>query len=94
MQGSGVSALIRNNVPDQFETINFGSLDGVALGSIEAALVGAALELDAEAFGLWAGLSLQQTPQVVAAGLSHGAEAGAVVAVAATNKSLKGKSPV
>ncbi|MEH6722051.1 MAG: TonB-dependent receptor plug domain-containing protein [Qipengyuania sp.] len=37
VQGSGVSALIRNNVPDTFETVDFGSLDGVDLGSIDAA---------------------------------------------------------
>ncbi|UYH54923.1 TonB-dependent receptor [Qipengyuania sp. SS22] len=37
VQGSGVSALIGNNVPDTFETVDFGSLDGVALGSIDAA---------------------------------------------------------
>ncbi|MDC0887100.1 TonB-dependent receptor [Altererythrobacter sp.] len=40
IQASGVSALRFNNVPDQFETVDFGSLDGVALGSIEASLVG------------------------------------------------------
>ncbi len=40
IQGSGVSAVDRNNVPDTFETIEFGSLDGVALGSIQAALTG------------------------------------------------------
>lgn len=40
IQASGVSSLRFNNVPDQFETVNFGSLDGVALGSIDAALVG------------------------------------------------------
>ncbi len=40
IQGSGVSAVDTVNVPDTFETINFGSLDGVQLGSIEAALVG------------------------------------------------------
>lgn len=40
IQASGVSALRLNNVPDAFETVNFGSLDGVALGSIEAALRG------------------------------------------------------
>ncbi|WP_108810545.1 TonB-dependent receptor [Sphingorhabdus sp. Alg231-15] len=40
IQASGVSALRFNNVPDQFETVNYGSLDGVDLGSIEAALVG------------------------------------------------------
>ncbi|GAB5488986.1 MAG: TonB-dependent receptor [Parasphingorhabdus sp.] len=40
IQASGVSGLRFNNVPDQFETVNFGSLDGVALGSIEASQVG------------------------------------------------------
>jgi len=40
IQGSGVSAVDTVNVPDGFETINFGSLDGLALGSIEAALFG------------------------------------------------------
>ncbi len=36
------------------------------------------LELSPEAFGWWAGLSLQQTPQVVAAGMALGPEAGEV----------------
>ncbi len=40
IQGSGVSSLRDVSVPDTFETVNFGSLDGVALGSIEAALTG------------------------------------------------------
>ncbi len=40
IQGSGVSALDLNNVPDTFETVDFGSLDGVELGSIQAALTG------------------------------------------------------
>lgn len=44
VQASGVSALNDISVPDQFETINFGSLDGEngrqTLGSIEAALQG------------------------------------------------------
>ncbi len=40
VQGSGVSSLLNYNVPDEFETVNFGSLDGVNLGSIQAALVG------------------------------------------------------
>ncbi len=40
IQGSGVSSLRFNNVPDTFETVNFGSLSGVNLGSIEAALTG------------------------------------------------------
>jgi len=40
IQGSGVSAVDTVNVPDGFETVNFGSLDGQVLGSIEAALFG------------------------------------------------------
>ena len=40
IQASGVSAVDLVNVPDGFETINFGSLDGTDLGSIEAALFG------------------------------------------------------
>lgn len=40
IQGSGVSSVQRTNVPDSFETINFGSLGGKDLGSIEAALTG------------------------------------------------------
>lgn len=41
VQASGVSSLADHNVPDTFETINFGSLGGVNLGTIEAALTGA-----------------------------------------------------
>lgn len=40
VQASGVSNLRDISVPDEFETINFGSLDGVELGSIQAALRG------------------------------------------------------
>ena len=40
IQGSGVSSLRFNNVPDTFETINYGTLDGVNLGSIQGALTG------------------------------------------------------
>ena len=40
VQGSGVSSVDRNNVPTTFETVNFGSLDGQDLGSIQAALIG------------------------------------------------------
>ena len=40
VQGSGVSSVRSFNFPDGFETIDFGSLDGVELGSIEAALFG------------------------------------------------------
>ena len=40
IQGSGVSSVRFNNVPDTFETVDFGSLDGQDLGSIEAAVSG------------------------------------------------------
>ncbi|MBU2881973.1 TonB-dependent receptor [Psychrosphaera sp. B3R10] len=40
VQGSGVSAVLNYNLPTQFETVNFGSLDGVQLGSIQAATKG------------------------------------------------------
>ncbi|GMN03883.1 TonB-dependent receptor [Erythrobacter sp. MTPC3] len=40
IQASGVSGLRFNNVPSEFETVDFGSLDGVDLGSIQASLVG------------------------------------------------------
>lgn len=55
VQASGVNGnadiILRNNVPDSFETVDFGSLGGVDLGSIEAALTGkivpnAALDAD------------------------------------------------
>lgn len=41
IQASGVSSLADHNVPATFETVNFGSLGGVSLGSIQAALTGA-----------------------------------------------------
>ena len=37
VQASGVSSVLNYTVPDQFETIDFGSIDGVDLGSIRAA---------------------------------------------------------
>ena len=40
VQGSGVSAVLNQNLPTQFETVNFGSLGGQNLGSIEAAVKG------------------------------------------------------
>ncbi|GAA6183949.1 TonB-dependent receptor [Aliiglaciecola sp. NS0011-25] len=39
-QASGVSDLIGISVPSEFETVNFGNLDGQDLGSIQAALKG------------------------------------------------------
>lgn len=40
VQGSGVSSVLDINVPDTFETVDFGFLDGVNLGSIQAASSG------------------------------------------------------
>ncbi len=40
IQGSGVSNVQLKNVPDSFETVNFGTLGGNDLGSIQAALTG------------------------------------------------------
>jgi TonB-dependent receptor len=40
VQGSGVSSVLNYNLPTEFETINFGSLDGVELGSIQAGVRG------------------------------------------------------
>jgi TonB-dependent receptor len=40
VQGSGVSSVLNQNLPTQFETVNYGSLDGVQLGSIQAAVRG------------------------------------------------------
>ncbi|MGS2720175.1 TonB-dependent receptor [Paraglaciecola aestuariivivens] len=40
IQASGVSSLNNISVPTAFETVNFGSLDGQNLGSIQAALQG------------------------------------------------------
>jgi TonB-dependent receptor len=42
VQASGVSsrAILNTNLPTQFETVDFGELDGVAIGSIQAAVVG------------------------------------------------------
>lgn len=48
------------------------------IGTLALPLIGGWLDLSPRAFGLWAGLALQQTPQVVAAGLAHGPEAGAI----------------
>ncbi len=44
-------------------------------------IVGVFLGMDARAFGLWVGLVIHQTPQVVAAGFAYGPEAGEVATV-------------
>jgi uncharacterized integral membrane protein (TIGR00698 family) len=44
-------------------------------------LVGNALHLSAQAFGVWAGLAIHQTPQVVAAGFAYSWQAGETATV-------------
>lgn len=51
------------------------------VGMLALPLIGAALDMDAVAFGTWSGLVIQQTPQVIAAGFAHGTEAGQVAIV-------------
>jgi len=53
VQASGVSsrAILNTNLPTQFETVDFGSLNGVNIGSIQAAVVGTIQpNLDTELF--------------------------------------------
>ncbi len=45
-------------------------------------VIGNALHLSQKAFGIWAGLSIHQTPQVIAAGFAYGDEAGATATIA------------
>ncbi|WP_299082120.1 TonB-dependent receptor [uncultured Paraglaciecola sp.] len=40
VQGSGVSSVLDLSLPTEFETVNYGSLDGVQLGSIQAGIRG------------------------------------------------------
>lgn len=58
------------------------SVAAVALLGLLAMLIlpiaGHALGLQTTAFGMWAGLTIHQTPQVVAAGLAYGGNAGEV----------------
>lgn len=44
-------------------------------------VIGHMLELSPKAFGIWAGLSIHQTPQVVAAGFAYAPEAGQVATI-------------
>ena len=48
------------------------------VGMIALPPLGAALGMTPTQFGLWAGATIQQTPQVVAAGFAYGTEAGEV----------------
>ncbi len=40
VQGSGVNVILNHSVPTSFRTVDFGSLDGVSLGSIQVAETG------------------------------------------------------
>ena len=44
-------------------------------------VLGHALEMSQNDFGIWAGISIQATPQVMAAGFSYGEEAGEVAVI-------------
>ena len=44
-------------------------------------LIGHLLELNSRQFGVWAGLSIHQTPQVIAAGFSYSPEAGGMATI-------------
>lgn len=44
-------------------------------------ILGDALGLSAKAFGVWAGLSIHQTPQVIAAGFAYSQEAGTTATI-------------
>jgi uncharacterized integral membrane protein (TIGR00698 family) len=46
------------------------------IGMFLLPIIGHLLELSSQAFGVWAGLAIHQTPQVVAAGFSYGQAAG------------------
>jgi uncharacterized integral membrane protein (TIGR00698 family) len=45
-------------------------------------VIGNAIHLNQKEFGIWAGLSIHQTPQVIAAGFAYGPEAGATATIA------------
>lgn len=44
-------------------------------------LIAGSLGMSQQAFGIWAGLSIHQTPQVIASGFAYGAQAGEVATV-------------
>jgi uncharacterized integral membrane protein (TIGR00698 family) len=51
------------------------------IGMFALPFIGHALGLTQKAFGVWAGLAIHQTPQVIAAGFSYGDEAGGFATV-------------
>lgn len=52
------------------------------IGMFLLPVVGHLMNLTQEAFGVWAGLAIHQTPQVVAAGFAYGQQAGETATVA------------
>ncbi len=46
------------------------------IGMLIMPVIGAVFNLDARSFGIWTGLTIHQTPQVIAAGFAHSPEAG------------------
>jgi uncharacterized integral membrane protein (TIGR00698 family) len=51
------------------------------IGMFVLPVIGHLLELSEKAFGVWAGLAIHQTPQVVAAGFAYGNEAGEMATI-------------
>lgn len=46
------------------------------IGMLLMPVIGAIFDLDPRSFGIWTGLTIHQTPQVIAAGFAHSPEAG------------------
>jgi uncharacterized integral membrane protein (TIGR00698 family) len=51
------------------------------IGMFTLPVIGHLLELSPKAFGIWAGLAIHQTPQVVAAGFAYSPEAGGTATI-------------
>lgn len=66
-----------NDVVFSVATVTLLGLAAMAL----LPLIASALEMSQQAFGIWAGLSIHQTPQVIASGFAYGAEAGETATV-------------
>jgi uncharacterized integral membrane protein (TIGR00698 family) len=81
--GSAVVALapaINASEDDVAISVSTVALLGL-LGMLALPALGAAFGMDPVTFGTWTGLVIQQTPQVIAAGFSHGAAAGEIATV-------------
>ncbi len=66
-----------NDVVFSVATVTLLGLAAMAL----LPLIAGMLEMSQQAFGIWAGLSIHQTPQVIASGFAYGAEAGETATV-------------